>query len=119
MVRRPAIYELKKESSLGDALDLAGGVLVSADLHKINVQRIEAHESRIMISLNVPDTSDGEIVSKTLGDFHMQDGDRVLISPILPYSDKTVYLEGHVFRPGKYPFKKGMSMSDLIRSYKD
>lgn len=119
MVRRPAIYELKKEATLSEALDLAGGVLVSADLHKINVERIEAHENRIMISLAVPDTSDGEVISKTLADFHMQDGDRVLISPILPYTDKTVYLEGHVFRPGKYTYNKGMTLVDLVRSYKD
>lgn len=119
MVRRPAIYDLKKENTLGEALDLAGGVLVSGDLHKINIERIEAHQNRIMISLAVPDASDGEVVSRTLSDFRMQDGDRVLISPILPYSNKTVYLEGHVFRPGKYTYNKGMTLVDLIRSYKD
>ncbi len=54
-----------------------------------------------------------------MGSFHVQDGDRVTISPILPYSDETVYLQGHVFRPGKYPYHAGIQISELIRSYQD
>jgi protein involved in polysaccharide export with SLBB domain len=49
----------------------------------------------------------------------VQDGDKIKISPILPYADKTVYLEGHVFRPGKYAFREGMLITDLIKSYND
>ena len=49
----------------------------------------------------------------------MQDGDRVSIAPILPYSDKTVYLQGHVYRPGTYAFKEGMKITDLIHSYQE
>src|ERR1700728_1500286 len=40
-------------------------------------------------------------------------------SPTLPYADKTVDLEGHVFRPGKYAFRDGMLITDLIKSYND
>ena len=59
------------------------------------------------------------VVQQALGNFHVQDGDRVLISPILPYSDETVYVEGHVFRPGKIPYHKGIEIKDVIRSYQD
>ena len=58
-------------------------------------------------------------MTKALEDFAVQDGDKVKISPILPYADKTVYLEGHVFRPGKYAFREGMLITDLIKSYND
>ena len=51
--------------------------------------------------------------------FQVQDGDRIRISPILPYSQKTVYLDGHVFRPGKYPYSDGMKVTDLIKGYSD
>jgi len=43
----------------------------------------------------------------------------VQISPILPYANKTVYLEGHVFRPGKFAYREGMKVTDLVKSYKD
>jgi protein involved in polysaccharide export with SLBB domain len=119
MVRRPAIYELKGESELADVLQLAGGVLVSATLRQINVERIEAHERRVMLKVNLPNANDKESLNTALGSFRVQDGDRVTISPILPYSEKTVYLEGHVFRPGKYPYHEGLQISDLLHSYQD
>jgi len=119
MVRRPAIYELKGDSELADVLQLAGGVLVSATLRQINVERIEAHERRVMLKVNLPNANDKESLNKALGSFTVQDGDRVTISPILPYSEKTVYLEGHVFRPGKYPYHEGLQISDLLHSYQD
>ncbi len=119
MVRRPAIYELKSESELAAVLQLAGGVLVSAALRQINVERIEAHQRRVMLSLKLPDSDDQAALDKALGSFHVQDGDRIKISPILPYSDQTVYFQGHVFRPGKYPYHAGIQISDLIQSYQD
>jgi polysaccharide biosynthesis/export protein len=119
MVHRPAIYELRDEKQLADVIDLAGGILVSATLQQINIERIQAHEQRIMLSLNLPDTTDMEGLRKALGAFGAQDGDQVTISPILPYSNQTIYVQGHVFRPGKYPFHKGMDIGDVMRSYKD
>ena len=44
MVRRPAIYELHGETSLADALELAGGILPAAALQHIEVQRLESHK---------------------------------------------------------------------------
>jgi len=119
MVRRPAIYELKESTELSEVIDLAGGVLVAATLRQINVERIEAHERRVMLSAQLPASSDKQAVQQALGNFQVQDGDRVIISPILPYSDQTVYVEGHVFRPGKYPYHKGIEIKDVIRSYQD
>ena len=58
MVRRPAVYELRGETNLAEALDLAGGVLPAAALRHIEVQRLEAHEKRTMLSVNLDETSD-------------------------------------------------------------
>ena len=59
-----------------------------------------------MLSVQIPEGESKESASKALAGFHMQDGDQVLVSPILPYNEKTVYLEGHLFRPGKYPYPR-------------
>jgi len=119
MVRRPAIYELNGEQNLAQVLELAGGVLPSGTLRHIDVERIESHASRTMLRLDIPETNSDASVAKTLEDFKIQDGDKVRITPILPYADKTVYLDGHVSRPGKFAYTDGMKVTDLIKSYKD
>jgi protein involved in polysaccharide export with SLBB domain len=119
MVRRPAIYEIKDEANLAEILQLAGGVLPSGTLRHVDVERLQAHESRTMLRLDIPENNNEASVTKALEDFKIQDGDQVKISPIVPYADKTVYLDGHVFRPGKYAYRDGMKITDLIKSYKD
>ncbi len=119
MVRRPAIYELHNETNLAEALDIAGGVLSTGTLRHIDVERIQAHDKKVMLSLDVPETNDQAAITKAMEGFKIQDGDVIRISPILPYSYKTVYLDGHVFHPGKYPYKDGMKVTDLVKSYTD
>jgi protein involved in polysaccharide export with SLBB domain len=119
MVRRPAIYELRNEQTLDQALDLAGGVLVSGELGRIKVERIQAHERKVMLSVNLPDGGGSSAIENAFKSFAIQDGDIVTISPILPYSDKTIYLQGHVFRPGKYPYRDGIKITDIIGSFDD
>jgi protein involved in polysaccharide export with SLBB domain len=119
MVRRPARYELLQEKTLAEVLELSGGVLPSGALRHIEVERVEAHESKTMLSLDLPDSDTADQVSKALESFSVQDGDRIRILPILPYAQKAVYLDGHVFRPGKYGYHEGMKISDLLHSYSD
>jgi protein involved in polysaccharide export with SLBB domain len=119
MVRRPAIYELNGEKTLAEVLELAGGVLPSGSLRHVDVERLQAHESRSMLALDVPENNNQEAVTKALEDFTIQDGDKIKISPIVSFADKSVYLDGHVFRPGKYAYTDGMKLTDLIKSYKD
>lgn len=117
MVHRPAIYELNGEQGLDEVLNLAGGLLVSASLKKVDVERIEAHERRTMFSLQLPDNP-VELDEKLAG-FKVKDGDDVVISQILPYNSEAVYLEGHVLHPGKFPYHDGMTIADLLHSYQD
>ena len=117
MVHRPAIYELNGENNLQQVLNLAGGVLIKASLKQINVERIVAHERRTMLSLKLP--SDQSDITKELISFEVQGGDEVVVSQILPYNQQAVYLEGHVYRPGKYPYHDGMTITDLLHSYQD
>jgi protein involved in polysaccharide export with SLBB domain len=119
MVRRPAIYELHGESNLAEALELAGGVMSTGTLRHIDVERVQAHDKKVMLSLDLPETNDQQANMAAMEAFQVQDGDTIRISPILPYSYKTVYLDGHVFHPGKYPYTEGMKVTDLIKSYVD
>jgi polysaccharide export outer membrane protein len=119
MVRRPAIYELKDEKNLASALELAGGLLPTATLRHIEVQRLVAHQNQTMLSVDIPESDDSGEVTKKLEAFEIHDGDRIRVFPIAPYNQDAVYLEGHVVRPGRYSFRSSMKVTDVVTSYKD
>jgi polysaccharide biosynthesis/export protein len=119
MVRRPAIYELRGESSLADVLDLAGGILPAAALQHIELQRLQAHEKRTMLTLNLSPDSTTAAVTEQLSSFKIQDGDEIHIFPIAPYNQQAIYLQGHVLRPGRYSYHDGMRLTDVVASYSD
>jgi protein involved in polysaccharide export with SLBB domain len=119
MVRRPALYELHGEKNLAEVLELAGGVLPSGTLRHVDVERVQSHEGRTMLRLDIPETDNDASVTQALDNFSVQDGDKIRITPILPYADRTVYLDGYVSRPGKFAYQDGMKVTDLIHSYKD
>ena len=119
MVRRPAIYELKDEKNLASVLELAGGLLPTATLRHIEVQRLAAHEKQTMLSFDLPQVDSDLEVTKKLESFEIHDGDRIRVFPIAPYNQDAVYLEGHVSRPGRYSYHADMRVTDVVSSYKD
>lgn len=119
MVRRPAIYEMFNETSLAEVLELSGGILPTAALRHIEVQRVEAHEKRTMLTLDLTSTGDTKEINRQLAAFKIRGGDQVHIFPIASYNEDSIFLEGHVLRPGRYSYKKGMKLTDLIASYGD
>jgi protein involved in polysaccharide export with SLBB domain len=118
-VKRAAIYELHGEKNLTAVLEDAGGATVAAALGHITVERIDAHQQRETIGLNMAQTSDADAAHAAIDAFEVKDGDRVRVLPILPYSERVVYVEGHVVRPGRVPYRDGMRLTDILRSYQD
>jgi protein involved in polysaccharide export with SLBB domain len=116
-VRRPAIYELRNETSLDEVLALAGGVPVSGQLSNLKLERIAAHQRKEMLNVNL---ASGDVPAEdAFKRVQIKDGDAITVAPILPVSNRAVYLSGHVFRPGKYPFSEGEKVTDLVRSFDD
>jgi len=118
-VRRPAIYELLADTQLADVLEMAGGVSVSASMDSIKVERIEAYNKRVMLNVKLPGGNGQRTLRESVGSFWVKDGDRVSVAPILPYSDRTIYLQGHVYHPGSFAYRDGMQVTDLLHSYQD
>ena len=113
MVRRPAIYELRDEKTLASVLELAGGLLPAAALRHIEVQRMVAHDKQTMLSVDIPEIGNAAEVTKKLESFEIHDGDRIRIYPIAPYNQDTIFMEGHVVRPGRYSFRADMRVTDV------
>jgi protein involved in polysaccharide export with SLBB domain len=122
-VKRPAIYELKqelkRESSLADVLNDAGGASVAASLAHISVERIDANRKRETVTVKLPEGATAEQAQAGIAAFVVKDGDRVHVSEVAPFSQRAVYLEGHVVRPGRLAYRDGMELKDVLHSYQD
>ena len=88
-VKRPAIYELKENHSLQNALDLAGGILPSAYTQQIQISRIQKNQREVVVDIDDRHMQKAEA-------FHLQDADLVKIFTIVDKDQNSVYLEGNV-----------------------
>ena len=108
-VRRPAIYELKKESTAGQLVEIAGGLSPDADAGLAQLERIEASQLREMrnIDLNSGAGRNTEI----------SNGDKLRVPAIRPTLENSVELSGYVFRPGAFQYRAGLRLSDVLTSF--
>ena len=105
-VKRPAIYEIKREHHLDDFIDLAGGVLSNANLDDVKITRIKNNKSREILNVDYS-TKAGQQVK-------VQAGDIIQVNEVLSEIGNSVVLEGHVKRPGERAYFNGMKVLDLI-----
>ena len=113
-VKRPAIYELRGENTLKDVLKLAGGLLPTGYLQRVQISRVTAHDRNTVNDFNL-DPKGGERGPEALaGSIPVRDLDLVKIFPIDNVMRDQVRLEGYVLRPGDYAFKPGMRISSLL-----
>jgi polysaccharide biosynthesis/export protein len=113
-VMRPAIYEIKGSGTLKEAIDLAGGIRPMGYLQRVQVERILAHEKKIVVDLNLSEENKPDRLKIPL-----ENMDIIQIFPIMDRTQDVVYLKGHVVRPGSYQFKPGMRVTDVVKSYQD
>ncbi len=106
-VRDPAIYELKRSESLGSVLRMAGGVTAFGYAERIQVERVENHQRRVSMDLNLNDDAAAM--------YPIKDGDLVKVFTVLPRQRNVVRAEGNVNQPGNYQWHPGMRVSDLVR----
>jgi len=118
-VKRPAIYEVKAGSNLNEVLEDAGGATVAAALENITIERIDANKQRETVNLPLPQGTTAAEADATFRKCVIKDGDRVHLSQVLPFSERAVYLEGHVVRPGRLAYHDGLQLSEVLRSYQD
>ncbi len=103
-VNHPAIYELKGQTSVADALDFAGGESALASGADVLLERVYEHENR-----NVELVSKDQSKTETL-----QGGDIVSVRAVVDRFRNAVTLRGNVANPGRYAWRPGMKVSDLI-----
>ena len=111
-VRKPGTYQTSGQIHLSDAVHLAGGMAPDADAEDAQVFRYLPNGSSKIFSVNLAAALAGSSTENILLDSR----DRLLIhkSPEA-VEPATVYVEGEVGKPGRYPLTTNMTVSDLIR----
>lgn len=107
-VRRPAIYELKKETSVAQLLELGGGLLPEADPSLATLERVNSDRQRVIVDANLTAASGRGLP--------LRSGDTLRVPTIRPVLEHSVVVSGHVHRPGEYQFNAGMRLADLLPS---
>ena len=121
-VRRPGIYEILDDTTVFDMLALTGGLSFTGHAGRLSMERVLSNRERttqdFQIPVNMQDITREDALKGDLG-AKVSDGDLIKIFPVFPQINKTVYLRGHVRRPGNYQFKEGMMLSEALTSFED
>ena len=111
-VKRPAIYETLPSNTLGDLLQMSGGLSASGYAKSASIERRMPGQSsvrRVQVDLDN---------SKDLGQA-LFDGDRLVVAAIKEEVANQVLLRGAAARPGGYAWFDGQRITDLVGSLDD
>ena len=106
-VNKPAIYELKSQgdTTMDDALELAAGLSNVASRQRVRLERVDDHRRRSMTEIALDARGRSTV---------MQDGDLLEIDAVVSQYKDAVTLRGNVANPGRYTWKPGMRVRDLL-----
>ncbi|MEI8705609.1 SLBB domain-containing protein [Pseudoalteromonas sp. B62] len=105
-VKRPAIFELKKDESAKQLLAMAGGLKPNAYAKSAIVERFNFDRKEVL-SVDF---------SKPQINYIPQDGDRIRFNTVSSQYQNTISLIGAVARPGNYQWHQGKRISDVLKS---
>lgn len=104
-VKRPALYELKGDETLKDALRFAGGSEDDAYLASAQLERI-VRGQRVISTVDL--TSNAELGKALKG------GDVLTLRQVSESLNNSLLLVGAVTRPGHYEWKPGIRINDIL-----
>ena len=111
-VRGPGTYHTSGQIHLADAVHLAGGLAPDAQTEDAQVFRYLPDGKAKIFSVSLSQALDGDPTENIL----LEPRDRLLIHKS-PDAEQpaTVYIQGEVGKPGRYPLTTNMTVADLIR----
>jgi protein involved in polysaccharide export with SLBB domain len=106
-IQRPALYELKNETTPADVIQLAGGLSKEADAKLATLERVDATRKRVVLDVDLTTPPQGVA---------LLNGDVLIVPTVRSTVEDAVVVEGHVHRPGDYQYRAGLRISDVISS---
>ncbi|MGO8673108.1 MAG: SLBB domain-containing protein [Capsulimonadaceae bacterium] len=107
-VRRPAVFELKDNETLADALQFAQ-VKPSGVTQRVLVSTVDPGSSRLLKDVDVNDPANARAVK-------LYDGATVDVFSVRNDLVNKVTVDGAVDQPGDYALTPGMTVADLVES---
>jgi protein involved in polysaccharide export with SLBB domain len=101
------IYELSNTTTLGALMQFVGRINMFTQLNNVQVERTFNNLRREIQTIDYASQAPA---------FAVQDGDVISFSAINTQLNETVAVQGAVLRPGAYPYKEGLRVSDLIKA---
>ncbi len=108
-VQVPAIYELRGNETVADAIALAGGTSALANTSALVIERTEIQPAGNTARVAVDVKMDSSGLAARL-----ENADLIRVQTQAPSFAKTVTLRGNVASPGRFAWRAGMHVSDLI-----
>ncbi|MBD5781088.1 SLBB domain-containing protein [Pelagicoccus sp. NFK12] len=105
-VRRPAIYEIKEDTSIQRIFDMAGGLTPKAYPSISQIERITPSGLKELIDIDL--SASGQRSGL------VENGDIIRIFSALDRVENFVRLQGAVERPGDYAWSEGQRVSSII-----
>lgn len=102
-VKKPGLYEILPNETLGKAIEYAGGFTEVAYRAKIQLIRLTDRDRRLI------DVSGDEANA-----FPLQNADVINVEQIMDRYNNVVFVRGAVFRPGQYPLEENPTLRKLI-----
>lgn len=106
-VNAPAIYELKSmgDTTVGDVLSLAAGLTNVASGERIRLERVDERRMRSMTEIALDEQGRATV---------LRDGDLLELEAVVSQYKDAVTLRGNVANPGRYTWRPGMRVRDLL-----
>lgn len=109
-VYTPGAQGLTPGMKLSDALRGAGGVQPDTYLGEVLISRLQSDSTRIQLRARLQDTT-GVVVN----DLPLQEDDQIQVFSVASFRPiRYVAIAGHVNRPGRFLYRDGMTMRDLV-----
>jgi len=107
-VNRPAIYELHGGETIGQVVELAGGLAPSAYTRRIQLDRLGSNDSRIIHDIDLSEES-GVNSNMTV-----RGGDQIMVFAMSRLRENVVWLDGRVKHPGAFQLEQRPNIVSLI-----
>ena len=106
----PGTVGLDRGMRISDAIRMAGGPKPDVYLGQILISRLQPDSTRIQLRASLADTT-----GKVIGDFPLREDDIIQVFSQTEFRPELyVAVSGAVRKSGRYPYRRGMTMRDLI-----
>jgi protein involved in polysaccharide export with SLBB domain len=106
----PGPQGLTPGMTVADAIKLAGGPKPDVYLGQVLVDRLRPDQSRVQLRASLRDS-----LGTVVGDFPLVEDDAIQLFSVTDFRpDRYVTIGGAVRKPGRFPYRQGMTMRDLV-----